>query len=938
MSESISFDSLSADGLKEYINKLENEINFLRKEKESLSLSKSGYEILFERHNVPSLIIDSESGRIVDANIAACEFYGYSKESFLNTHIFKLQTLSPEQVREEMGRAYAWKRNYFIFKHKLSNGSIKDVEVYSTPFTDRNGRKLLTTLIHDITERVQFEKSIKEDAQRFNYIAKTTKEGIFTVNPDLEITYINDRMTHLLGYSADELIGNKLRNIIHESEIDSHLRRADSLKQGMPEIYERAFKRKDGLPTWFLVSVSPIIDAELNYQGAFFMISDINERKQHEEMLKLSNDKAYAILNASSEAVFLINKSGSILAANDKLAERLKKDKDEIIGRTFWEFFPERIAQREKKYYDKVFASGKPLTYLSDYKSIILESSLFPVIENKEVAYIAVYSADITTRKLAERNIQEAKNKLEKLFIVAPAGMGTTNNRLFTDVNNKLVEMTGYSAKELIGKSAGMLYATEEEYQIAGKALYGQNFNSPSGALESRWRKKSGEIINVEISSAYIYPDNPDFGSIFSVLDVTEQRLYEQKLKEKTDEIEAQNEEYLQINEELHQTNIELLEAKNRAEMANNLKTEFLNNMSHEIRTPMNGIVGFAELLDDNNITADDRKYYSKIVQNSAYQLLRVIDDILEMSILETKQQKLFEEVFNLNYLLKDIFSVFNLKSKEHGLPLYLKKGLKDYEAMVKTDKGKLSKIMENLIENALKFTTVGYVEIGYTIEGSNIQLYVKDTGIGISPQYHDIIFDRFSQEEKDISQKQGGLGLGLSISKENAQLLGGTIRVESQKGKGAVFYVTIPYKKVQTDNPCDDREFTEEHEEKIYNILIAEDEEINFLYLETILEKMPEPKFNILHAKNGAEAVDICKNNKEINLVLMDIKMPKMDGYEAARKIKKFMPYIPIIAQTAYSSEQDKLQAINNGMNDFIKKPINKDEFINMILKYAES
>ena len=377
----------------------------------------------------------------------------------------------------------------------------------------------------------------------------------------------------------------------------------------------------------------------------------------------------------------------------------------------------------------------------------------------------------------------------------------------------------------------------------------------------------------------------------------------------------------------------ELIVAKNKAEESNRLKTQFLHNLSHEIRTPMNGIVGFSAMLNSPNISLEKKKYFTKIVKNSSHQLLRVIDDILEISSLETKQVQLNEEEFNLNDLLMEQFAIFNLKSKERNIPLYLNKGLSNGQSQIIADTIKLSKILSNLIENALKFTIEGFVEIGYTLERDLLKLYVKDTGIGIAPECRQIIFERFLQENKEISRKHGGLGLGLSISKENAMLLGGTITLESEKGKGSTFFLTIPYKPIdirsaEESNVSGKNKMKKNDSAKI---LVAEDEEVNFLYIEALLQESID-NYRIIHAKNGMEAVDLCLINKDIDLILMDIKMPIMNGLEATKKIKQKFPNLPIIAQTAYSSQSDKNLTIKYGCDGFITKPLNKEKLFQLI------
>ncbi len=271
---------------------------------------------------------------------------------------------------------------------------------------------------------------------------------------------------------------------------------------------------------------------------------------------------------------------------------------------------------------------------------------------------------------------------------------------------------------------------------------------------------------------------------------------YERSLKKKNSELE--------ISEKKQRF------AKEKAEESDRLKTEFLYNVSHEIRTPMNGILGFANMLDNPEITDKTRKQYIDIIQSNGTQLIQIIDDIIEISFLGTKQVKAVLSKVCLNDLLQELFSVFDKKAKENKTPLYLKIGLSDKKSRITTDKSKLRKVLTRLLENAIKFTSKGSIEFGYSLvkaqgtdflsEEANcefVELYVKDTGIGIVPEKQKIIFKQFSQEEKDLSRKVGGLGLGLSIAKENAKLLGGNITLKSEKEKGSTFFVSIPYKQV---------------------------------------------------------------------------------------------------------------------------------------------
>ena len=383
---------------------------------------------------------------------------------------------------------------------------------------------------------------------------------------------------------------------------------------------------------------------------------------------------------------------------------------------------------------------------------------------------------------------------------------------------------------------------------------------------------------------------------------------------------------------------------KEEAEENDRIKNDFISNLSHEIRTPMNGILGFTKFLSDPDLTDTKRKHYLSIIENSGNQLMRTMDDLLEISKLATKQVKAFEKELSLNDLLLELFTIFDIKAKENKTPLYLRKGLSDVDSRILTDETKLYTILSNLLENALKFTTQGFVEFGYKKINSTLEIYVKDTGIGVHENRQASIFKRFSKEENILSRNVDGLGLGLSIAKENTELIGGEITLKSKKGEGSTFFITIPYKPtslgLENSNSAakiEEEEEEEEEEEHKCTILVAEDEEINYLFLEILLKKEIDLDCIIIHAKNGEEAVEICDKNPDIDLILMDLKMPVMDGFEATRQIKELRPNVPIVAQTAFSSAEDKRKVFSLGFDDFLSKPISKEALSAVINKQQE-
>jgi signal transduction histidine kinase/CheY-like chemotaxis protein len=378
------------------------------------------------------------------------------------------------------------------------------------------------------------------------------------------------------------------------------------------------------------------------------------------------------------------------------------------------------------------------------------------------------------------------------------------------------------------------------------------------------------------------------------------------------------------LNYRIHLKTEELRIAKEKAEESDRLKTNFIQNISHEIRTPMNGIIGFSELLMNGNLTAEEQKEYAKIISNNSKDLIVSIDNILEIAKLHTEIISIRPEEIDLDVLFQNINKKYNQKASEKNIRLIIEKMIDEKNTLILIDKPKLFKILINLVDNAIKFTDQGSVIIKYEIVGDNVIITIKDSGIGIKTKDQGNIFNSFSQSEKEISKNYGGLGLGLSIAKKNADLIGGTITFITKENQGSTFTLKIPFIPVikKIDAKSGNEEVKNEKPEKQI-ILIAEDGDVNFLFLKTILTKMPGFDFLIHRAENGKKAVEICQGNDKIDLVLMDIKMPIMDGYEATKLIKKLRPNLPVVAQTAYSTEDDIQKAIAAGCDDFIAKPV---------------
>lgn len=406
-----------------------------------------------------------------------------------------------------------------------------------------------------------------------------------------------------------------------------------------------------------------------------------------------------------------------------------------------------------------------------------------------------------------------------------------------------------------------------------------------------------------------------------------------QEKENRASELIIANKELVFQNDEKEKRAAELFIAKDKAEESDNLKTAFLQNISHEIRTPLNGIIGFSTLLNDDGVSKDEIKEYTALISQSGKRLIEIITNVLDISKIQTGQVVIEKKPVLINSIFSDLMTYFSSAAIAKNISLNNHNQDDITGSTIYSDEAKVHQILENLINNAIKFTKSGNIDCGFEIKDDYLQIYVKDNGIGIPQELYDGIFDRFIQVEQSMRRSFEGAGLGLAISKGLVELLGGKIWVESEINKGSTFFFALPYTPVAATSQTEIKNSVVQTKRPTGKILIAEDDWISFKCLQKVLSKFD---VTVIHAENGELAVELVRSTPDIDLILMDIRMPVMDGIEATKLIKKIRPDLPIIAQTANTLSEERSIILSIGCNEYLSKPLEfkkLNELINLYL-----
>jgi len=669
----------------------------------------------------------------------------------------------------------------------------------------------------------------------------------------------------------------------------------------------------------------------LHLKKADFFMFPFNLRfwKSRKNEHVLHNDeesRLNAMVSNISDVVGIIDKDGIIRYNSSNITSLFGWESQEVLGATAWDFVhPDDIEDLREIFVQTLKTPGEPASFKFRLRQkngdhVMVSMTAINLINNPYIRGILFnyHSIEEIERRTCE--LRDSEERFKTLHNASFGGITIHDHGVIMDCNKGLSDITGYSLEELIGMDGLLLIAEESRDFVRNQIATGY-----VKAYESMGVRKNGEKYPIRLEAKHI-PYKGKMVRVVEFRDITEQKQVEQEIRKK-------NEELAQSLEKIQKINTELEAAKERAEESDRLKTAFLCNLSHEIRTPMNGILGFADLLDGGNVCEIHQKRYIELIQESGQRMLNLINDLVDISQIETGQIKIHEKETQLNALMDHTFDFFLPLAEKRNLNFTLEKGLQDNDSTLLTDPVRLEQVLTNLLGNAIKFTKEGYIHFGYKTDGTDLYFWVKDSGIGIPQEMHDVVFQRFRQVDDTFFREEEGSGLGLSISKSIVELMNGTIGVSSEQGHGAEFFFRIPFNQVNNVAHSENARTSPAavRDGSGITILIAEDDELNYTYLYEVLKS---DDTTLIRAHNGKEAVEALQENPSIDLILMDIKMPILNGYDATRQIREMNPDIPIIAQTAYASNSDRRRALGVGCDDLVSKPIDRKVLMKSIHK----
>lgn len=779
-------------------------------------------------------------------------------------------------------------------------------------FNENNELIGIVGVSRDITKLINLENINKDKEKNFLDFINAIPDVYYETDENYNITLLNNASFDVLNlYENRPNIIVNLADFIPKDEKDSFIEFLDqAINSKKSLIKEFGFKKQNKYLIPVVINASTIIENN-EIKGVRGIIKEITDKKINEQLLSDFEERFNDFIDIAREMMFSTDEDGYFTFGNKFMISSLGYTRKELIGMHISDIVCEPAKNEFNNKISFTKSSNKKQVaietiWCNKNKQLIPgELTLFASYNDKNeyIGYRGIFY-DKTEIKKSKQELQKLIQAVEQ----SPVAILITNKKgIIEYINPKFTEITGYTYKEIIGQKTTFFQADKQLNEntinilrtiISGKVWQGEFLNM----------KKHGELFWLYSSISGVRNEEGKITHFISVNeDVTQRKLTEQ----------------------------ELIKAKELSEQSNKVKTAFLSNLSHEIRTPMNAIIGFSELIKlqgEKNKKKND--YINQITENGKV-LLKLIEDIIDVARIESGDIEINKDEFDYNQLLEDLFLLFEEQIKKTGKPIKLSFDfeIKDKPFIVFSDPLRCRQILTNLLNNAVKFTKTGSIMFGYKIiDEYNFLTYVKDTGIGLTKDQQNIIFDLFRQADGTETREFGGTGIGLTISKNLIELLGGYIWVESESGKGTTFNLNIPYKIPLTKIEEFITDEQQHYDWKNKTVLIAEDNESNFLFLQELLD---ETNIRIIWAKDGKEAIDVFKSEKNIDIVLMDIQMPGLNGYDVAHFIKKQNPKIPIIAQTAYALYDEKERSLAEGCDDYISKPINIKKLSGILAKF---
>ncbi len=764
-------------------------------------------------------------------------------------------------------------------------------------------------------ELEQNQKLLRESESKYRLLAENSKDVIFILDLDYNYIYISPSVKELRGFEVEEALRQNLSEVLTPSSYNKIKQVITNItpqltplnyKDIIPLSLELEMIRKDKSTVWTEVKASVLVNENNELIGIQGAIRDISKRKLALKELMESREEYRSFFDDDLTGDFIAHVDGYIINCNNaylktlgfaSLEEAKKYDLKQIhVSHEFRANMLEKI-KREKK----LIWFEHDLTRTDGKKIHAIANIIGGFDKNGELETLKGYIIDDTERKKAIEELRKFSRAIEQssVSIVITDLQGNIEY-----VNPKFTKVTGYTFQESIGQKSRIMESgimPDEMYRQLWEALNSDNI----------W---SGEFLSKRKDGTFFW-ENATFSPIKNEKGITTHFL---AVKEDITEKKRYEEE--------------LIVTRDKAQESNRLKSAFLATMSHELRTPLNAIIGFSDLIDEN-LSVPEIIKFCKIINNSGIHLQNIIDDIFTISLLQTNHSKLIIEEIQISEFFMTLIQYADIELRNRNktqLRITIKPDNNAAEIKIKTDKTKLFQVLINYIKNAIEYTEEGEIEIGYLTDNTNIEFYVKDTGIGIPTDKMDIIFERFRQIDDTHNRTHGGVGLGLSICSEIAKLMKGEIRAESVEGKGSTFYFLLK-DVIRKDKLSHTSVSNFKYPDlKDKTILIVEDEETNFILLK---EYFKNTKANIIWAKTGEISIEICEKNTQIHLVLMDIRLPGIDGLETAKRIKKLKPQLKIIAQTAFAISNDRERIINSSCDEYISKPVNFNILTKLII-----